>query len=107
MVVLAALGSWRAPWPISQCRVLSIWLKNWKEPFPSTPGIDISMSFHQWLERRDPALRLPKAAREYATSLTHPVVVRLVQKDMDAEAASLRQRMGMKRDRHSKPRRGL
>ena len=66
-------------------------------------GIDNSVSFFNWLERRDPALyppdQNPKSADDYVSSLTHPVVVRRVQKDMEAEAERLREQFGLKKDR--------
>jgi hypothetical protein len=68
------------------------------------------MSFLQWLERRDPALcppdQNPKSADEYVSWLTNSVVVRKVQKQMDAEAERLRKQMGLKKDR-PKQRQGL
>ena len=71
-------------------------------------GIDNSMNpFLRWLERRDPALLPPKSAKQYvATRTTDPVVLRTVQKDMEAEADWLRKRLGMKKDQPKK-RRGL
>ena len=63
-------------------------------------------NFYRWLERRDPALFLPKSAKQFAAKQTDPVTLRAVEKDMEAEADWLRKRLGMKKDR-PKTRRGL
>jgi hypothetical protein len=69
------------------------------------------MTFHQWLERRDPALRPigqePQVARRYAASLTDPILLARVQRSMEAESDWMRKQLGMKRDRRTKRRPGL
>jgi hypothetical protein len=60
-------------------------------------------TFISWLERRAPAWA---TARQYAASLTDPVVLRRVQREMETEDAVLRRRLGMKRDGR-RQRRGL
>lgn len=61
-------------------------------------------SFVAWLERHNAVQRW---AQEYAVSQTNPVTLQRVQNDMEAEKESLRKRLGMKRDRGRKIRRGL
>jgi hypothetical protein len=61
-------------------------------------------SFANWLERRDPVQRW---AQQYAALQSDPVALRRVQREMEAEADSLRQRLGLKRSRRTKTRPGL
>ena len=68
-------------------------------------GINTSMSFQEWLKQRDPARW--RLAKDYARQYTDPVVLRRVQRSMEAEEGWLRKQLGMPQERRSKKRRGL
>ena len=71
-------------------------------------GIDNSMNpFLRWLERRNPALLLPKSAKQYAASLNDPVLIRRTQRKIETDSELLRRSLGLKNDRRSNKRRGL